>query len=145
MASREVSKERSGFRDQALSERHRLWGWDCPAVDVDFLLIEYDSGKVCALVEYKSESAPSQKASHPSYRAMKDLANRADIPFLVCRYSDQFTRFHVIPMNNYARAYVPDRVLMSESQWVELLYRIRGRYFDPSEIPDLKKETEVNE
>ena len=54
------SKERTGWRDQALSERHRAWGWDCPALDMDFVMIEYDNGKATALVEYKHEQAAPQ-------------------------------------------------------------------------------------
>jgi hypothetical protein len=46
----EVKKERSGWRDLELSGRHRRWGWDCPAVDLDFLFLEYDKGKAVALV-----------------------------------------------------------------------------------------------
>ena len=35
----EVRPERTGWRDEKLSQRHRMWGWDCPAVDIDFLLL----------------------------------------------------------------------------------------------------------
>ena len=48
-----VKKERNGWRDEAISLRHRLWGWDCPCVDIDFLLIEFDKSLPVALVEYK--------------------------------------------------------------------------------------------
>ena len=43
-----VRAERTHWRDEALSERHRLWGYDCPAVDVDFLL--RDLVKASALI-----------------------------------------------------------------------------------------------
>jgi len=33
-----TAHERTGFRDEALSRRHREWGINCPAVDVDWLL-----------------------------------------------------------------------------------------------------------
>jgi hypothetical protein len=40
----------SCWRDEAISQRHRLWGFNCPAVDIDFLMIEYDQGKPAACV-----------------------------------------------------------------------------------------------
>jgi hypothetical protein len=55
-------------------------------VDIDFLQVEYDTGKPAGLVEYKNERAKMQYASHPSYRALMHLANAAEIecvPFVV--------------------------------------------------------------
>lgn len=45
--------ERSGWRDMELSGRHRIWGFNCPAVDLDFLMVEYNLGIAIAVVEYK--------------------------------------------------------------------------------------------
>ena len=48
----EVRQERSGWRDMRLSERHRRWGWNCPAVDLDHLrslgipLVSHNMGNV---------------------------------------------------------------------------------------------------
>ena len=81
-----VKQERTGWRDLRLSQRHRRWGWDCPAVDLDFLFLEYDRGKAVALVEYKHEQAAPQYASHPTYQAMIDLGNRASVPVFAARY-----------------------------------------------------------
>ena len=36
----EVRKERTGWRDEEISRRHRLWGVSCAATDIDFLLVE---------------------------------------------------------------------------------------------------------
>lgn len=132
----DVKKERSGWRDMELSQRHRMWGWDCPAVDLDFLLIEYDKGKVAALVEYKHETAKLQYSSHPTYKALIDLGNRADLPVFVCRYSDDFTRYKAIPLNRIAKKILKDVKVMSEKEWVSFLYRIRGRKM-PKEISDV--------
>ena len=65
----EVRQERTGWRDEALSKRHRDWGWDCPAIDIDFLMIEYDKGKSVALVEYGGKTNATnakENYSHPS-------------------------------------------------------------------------------
>ena len=128
---REVRPERTGWRDEALSQRHRRWGWDCPAVDLDFLFLEYDRGEPSAIVEYKHENAPTQYASHPSYRALIVLGTRAEIPVFAVRYSDDFVTWRVVPLNDLARSFVPSRVELTEVEWITLLYRIRGHAVPP--------------
>lgn len=121
-----VRDERTGWRDSRLSARHRQWGWDCPALDLDFLLLEYDRGKAVALVEYKHENAKEQYASHPTYQALIDLGNRANLPVFAVRYADDFAWMRVVPLNDYAAKWVSERIEMTEQEWVALLYRIRG-------------------
>jgi hypothetical protein len=126
---KEVKQERTGWRDLALSARHRLWGWDCPAVDIDFLMIEYDNGSPIALVEYKNECAPTQYSNHPSYRAMIELGTCSKIPVLAVRYKSDFSTFTVVPLNKFAKDLLPgaERKDMTEYEYVTFLYRIRGR------------------
>ena len=131
----EVRTERTGWRDEGLSRRHRRWGWDCPAVDLDFLFLEYDHGKATAIVEYKNKHAAPQYASHPTYQAMIDLGTRAGIPVLACRYSDDFSLWKAVPLNDAAKKYLPERKDMSESEWVKFLYGLRG-YDCPKGIID---------
>lgn len=131
----EVRQERTGWRDETLSRRHRRWGWDCPAVDLDFLFLEYDRGKASAIVEYKNEHAAPQYASHPTYQAMIDLGDKAQIPVLACRYSDDFQTWKVTPLNKAAKKILPQRTELSEKQWVSLLYKIRG-YDVPQSVLD---------
>jgi len=123
---KKVKKERTGWRDYGLSERHRRWGWDCPAVDLDFLMLEYDRGKAVAIVEYKHELAPQQYASHPSYQAIIDLGNRAGLPVFACRYSSDYSWFRVVPLNKIAKEWLLEVKKMSESEWVAFLYKLRG-------------------
>ncbi len=131
----EVRPERTGWRDEALSQRHRRWGWDCPAADLDFLFMEYDRGKAVAIVEYKNEHAALQYACHPTYRAMIDLGNKAGIPVFACRYSDDFTEWKAVPLNGKACEFLPERKTLTEQEWVSLLYSIRG-YDVPQEVLD---------
>ena len=56
--------ERLGWRDERLSERHGHWGFNCPAVDLDFVMLEYNHGKPCALVEYKHKNTSSPNIHH---------------------------------------------------------------------------------
>ena len=123
----DVVPERSGWRDLALSERHRRWGWDCPAVDLDFLFLEYDQGHPVAIVEYKNEHARPQWPSHPTYLAMRELGTRAGIPVFGVRYADDFSWWRVSPLNILAKTWAPAQVQMTERGWVGLLYTIRGR------------------
>lgn len=135
----EVIQERSGWRDLRLSQRHRNWGWDCPAVDLDFLFLEYDRGKATALVEYKHEKAKPQIATHPTYQAMIDLGDRAKVPVFACRYSDDFSKWFIIPLNPIAKSFLNERTTMTEEEWVTFLYKIRG-YDLPQDIFQYKDE-----
>ena len=137
---REVRRERTGWRDKALSRRHRQWGWDCPAVDIDFLLLEYDTGKAAAIVEYKNERAKPVLACHPTYQAMIDLGNRAGVPVIVCRYTDDFSSWMITPLNDEARKYIPQRAKLTEREWVSLLYKIRGYEVPQKVLDDLNVE-----
>jgi hypothetical protein len=125
---REVTPERTQWRDLELSKRHRKWGKNCPMVDIDFLVVEYDRARAKAIVEYKHEDAPpEQYASRANYLTLIDLGNRAGLPVLVARYAADFSWFWVTPLNDLARAFVPEADRLSEREWVELLYRLRGR------------------
>jgi len=127
----DVRPERTSWRDLEMSLRHRKWGCDCPAIDIDFLLIEYDHARPVALVEYKHERAAPQYVTHASYRALVRLGNLAKLPVFTVRYAADFSLWKVAPLNAAATGYCPHRVAMNEREWVSLLYRIRGR-----EVPE---------
>ena len=126
-----VAKERTGWRDLRINDRHRMWGCDCPAMDIDFLMLEYDRGKAVALVEYKHEDAQVVRLSHPSIRAMVDLADRACLPAFLVRYADDFAWWYATPLNDIARKLIPEARMTTEAEWVEILYRCRGRDLPP--------------
>lgn len=100
-----TAEERTGWRDQELSNRHRTWGHDCPAEDVDFLLdtqptmfndsfrlVEYYHARPKALIEYKhwndSTYATVMKdlglaangTMHANYRVHQDLCDNYVCP-----------------------------------------------------------------
>jgi len=127
----QVKKERTGWRDLGLSQRHRKWGWDCPAVDLDFLFLEYDKGKAVALIEYKHEKAQPQFKTHPTYQALIDLGNRAGVPVLGARYAADYSWWRITPLNNIAKTMLPEQIIFTEKEWVTFLYKIRGY-----ELPD---------
>jgi hypothetical protein len=105
---------------------HRQWGLQSPAVDIDLLLIEMNRAKAAALVEYKGELAQPQLPSHPSYLALTDLGNRAELPVFAVRYAHNFAWFRVVPLNAFAKRILPERKMMTERQFVTLLYNLRG-------------------
>lgn len=124
-----VSPERSHWRDLALNDRHRMWGWNCPANDLDF--IEYDHGRAVALVEYKHERAKATQPTDSNIRALCDVANRAKLPAFGAVYSSDFAYWVVTALNAIAaqalKVGVNQSKAMTEMTWVEFLYQLRGR------------------
>jgi hypothetical protein len=121
-----VKPERTSWRDGHLSQRHRMWGLGVPAIDLDFLLLEYDRGRPSALIEYKGEHASAQFPTHPSYLALCQLGDRANVPVFAVRYAQDFSWWKVIALSNSAKRMLPQRQDMTERQWVTFLYNIRG-------------------
>lgn len=118
--------ERTGWRDLEISSRHRQWGFNCPSVDLDFLMVEYNLGKPVAIVEYKRFTAQYPNLNHPTYRALNDLANSANIPFFIAFYYPTIWAFKVLPVNETSMEFYSDKVY-TELQYVEILYKIRSK------------------
>lgn len=143
-----TANERTGWRDEALSKRHREYGSNLPAVDIDFLLIEYDHEEPKALVEYKNEhTQPINVGKSPSILAMVNLANRAGIPAFLVRYADDFSWWKVLGLNDQAASHLTDNPkYMEEADWVEILYAVRGMRMSETErnrimaLPHLPRE-----
>ena len=126
----EVRSERNGFRDEWISRKHRDWGWDCPAVDLDFLLVEYNLGVPAGLIEYKHHAGyPTRQidARHPTYRALVALANACRVPALITFYWPEHAAFQVQPLNEHAADIYPDDRILSEYAYVGGLYKMRSR------------------
>lgn len=117
--------ERTGWRDEAISKKHRDWGFNCPCADIDFLAVEYNVGKPVALVEYKHEMVHVPNFDHATYRALTALANAAKLPFMVVFYHPDDWWFTVHPMNEIAQRFYDDAQTMSELEFVKSLYNLR--------------------
>jgi len=131
-------EERTGWRDQALSERHGRWGFNCPAVDLDFVMLEYNHGKASALVEYKHKNAAKVDSSHATYRALVDLADKysdGPLPCLVARYDPETWAFVVTPLNDAARQHYSHcaEESISEQRFVTSLHLLRKRVLSDSD------------
>lgn len=127
LAEKSVLPESMGFRDMDISNRHRLWGWDCPAVDIDFLMCEYNLGQPIGIIEYKHHNIGSINEKNISYKVLRNLADQRinPIPFFIVLYWRDIWAFRVIPMNGKAETFVNQPTMMTEYEYVGLLYRIR--------------------
>jgi hypothetical protein len=140
-----VRQDRTGWRDQQISERHRQWGIDCPAVDLDLLMVEYNFGRPAGLVEYKHHLCDPARIelAHPTYRALCELANSAGIPFLVARYWPGIWAFEIMPVNPAAKAWFRENEQLTEEQFVERLYELRQQSLNDSLRDRLNLNTEM--
>ena len=123
-------RERTGWRDQELSLRHGCWGFNCPAVDLDFVMLEYNHGQPCALVEYKHHHAKVVDASHATYRALVALADgyaKGPLPCFVARYTPEDWSFLVIPLNDAAKKHYAHCAgeRLTEQRFVRSLHLLR--------------------
>jgi len=122
--------ERTGWRDAELSKRHGNWGFNCPAVDLDFVMMEYNYGKPCALVEYKHMNARQIDPTHATYRALIALADGykyGSLPCFVARYNPDDWSFCVIALNDKAKYHYGhcEGEVLTEQRFVRSLHLLR--------------------
>lgn len=125
--------ERTGWRDEEISRRHRVWGVNCPACDIDLPLVEYNLGLPAALIEYKHCMAKKPDLRHPTYRALWDLADgykKDPLPFLIATYQPDIWSFRVTPVNNAAFRYFDFNEQVTEREFVRRLYEMRKYVLD---------------
>ena len=138
----DVTKERTGVRDLTLNLRHREWGVDCPATDID-CLVEIARGKPVAIVEYKKDNADLEQ-SRQSWKSLSILADKAQIAFYIAVWTlsaGEYT-FRIERANDIAVRLIRDHLgtndetqALSEREYVRFLYLIRDR--DPRAVDDL--------
>jgi hypothetical protein len=130
--TKQVSKERTGWRCEKISRRHREWGYNCPAVDLDFMVAEYNYGKPVALIEYKDKQAQPANVDHPTYKALIDLADGykgGSLPCLIAVYCSENWWFNVYPLNDAAKNFYSHVIgkTISEQRFVRSLYLLRKK------------------
>jgi hypothetical protein len=77
------------------------------------------------LMGHKHFRARPVNAGAPVFMALRHLADRAEIPFLVAWYWPDSWAFRVYPMNDLARAHFEDPEDLTERAYVQRLYRLR--------------------
>lgn len=140
-----TASERTGWRDVEISGRHRRWGFNCPAVDLDFLMVEYHLGVPVAIVEYKhhnNHEGESINFNHATYRALGGLVDAATgkpLPFIVARYWPENWSFRVKPVNDRAAELLRRTGWsdMSERTYVSMLYWLRNLRADDTVLRNL--------
>lgn len=133
-----VMQERTYWRDLKFSERHRAYGPDCCAVDLDhlpFRFNEYYRGEPVGLIEYKHELAAEQDYSRPNFQALINLGDRAALPVFCARYAADISWYIIDPLNDYAKKFFLERTKLTEFDYVKFLHNLRGvnvhdRYID---------------
>ncbi len=138
-----TSNEQHFKRDAWLSGKHRTWGPDVPAMDLDFIMAEYDRCVPQALIDYKHERA-NINLECANTRTLVALGDMAGIPAFIVRYghsnqdgywgdvaADSVPWFQIIPLNVYAHGEdMPsndNNTKLSELVFVTWLYDLRGR------------------
>ena len=144
----DVTEERTGWRDQGISERHRKYGFDVPAIDIDFVLCEYDHNIPVAIIEHKNEFAKPQKKNMSGLQALKRLGDMANIPSFCVRYASDFSWFKVAPLNRIASKIYPEcnntsgeflGIELSEIEYVTFLYRLRKSTVPENILEEVKQ------
>lgn len=143
MATGVTERERNGWRDEGISRRHRLWGVECQATDIDWLVLEYRCEykvvRAVAFIEYKNENAPRKDDLLP-YHAIRQVSNSAELPFFVVRYTSDFKTYLVIAMNEWAKIRLQsDERQFTEEKFVHFLYWLRGYGRAPEKVLDAIK------
>lgn len=123
--------ERTHWRDQKLSERHRAWGFNCPAIDIDFLMVEFHAGQPVAIIDYKRYTGLIKNLNQKSIDAISTLANNSNIPFFVVFYWDDVWAFRITAINNIAKNTlqqykIDENKILTEQQYVYFLYKLRN-------------------
>lgn len=124
-----VNAETRMAHDRELSERHYAWGQNCPAVDLDFLMCEFNRGIPVVLVDYKWQGATLGNTNGFTFKALSSLYNEhgEQLPFFIARYWPGTWAFKVLPVNEPAQGWLmtSEWVPMTERQWVTGLYKMR--------------------
>lgn len=135
----------SGWRDESLAVRHSSWGFDAPAPGMTFPMIEYDRGEPLAVISYirRGVQLPTGSEVMSAYNAFGSLYRETgdQQPFFTVMYDPRNWSYKMFGHNESARSFLDTSpylargsgwVRMTEKQFANNLYRLRGRY-----APDL--------
>src|SRR5262245_48041683 len=102
------ANERTGWRDEAASARHRFYGENAPMVNIDSLWLEYDRAVPVALVELRRVGGRVWGLENDSnVRAIAALANDrfTPLPFVIVLYDYPPFGYKVVYLNGFAAAF----------------------------------------
>ena len=128
-------REAKEWRDEWISERHRTWGYELPATDIDFMLLEYSGSKPIALIEYKTIGSMKYVGIDKVMRGhapVSNLATMANLPSFICAYDQQRVIFWWKGTNKMGLSNLKQDVQdvnwihMSEPKTIHFLQHLRG-------------------
>lgn len=129
--------EKYGYRDQRISSRHRLYGADCPMVDIDFIGCEYYHKQPKAIIEYKHIRQVKPIWQQANYTTLNNLANMAGLPFYVSLYNPFTWDYEVHPGNTLAMNVINNMTILSEKRYYAFLCYLRGIEVDQNILRNL--------
>ena len=138
-----VKPDNTGWRDQAISQQHRKWGWDMPCTDMDWLVVEYASLEPRAIVEYKRvrEMSAAFSLATPQMTVLSKLAQRARLPLIIVNYLHSPDRVDwafeacTMPFVGHPQ----EHGLMSEREYVQLLASVKGQVIEDKVLSTLSR------
>lgn len=117
-------QQRSPFRHEDISLRHRKWG-PLGLCDIDaWYTLELRGKRPVALVSYKREGYKEALESEMTADGFIALGELAHLPVFEVIYSADLTVYIVEPKNTPARG-IHTGGIMDEHSYVSLLYRLR--------------------
>lgn len=98
--------ERTGWRDESLSQLHRYLPDYCSMNDIDWLAGEFNFNVPTALIEHKNERSGDWTSdrikNNVGVKRIQILANNSNIPAYLCVYKTDLSEFEFIALNKQA-------------------------------------------
>lgn len=123
----------TGWRDGLLAVRHAHWGHDFPVAGMKFPTIEYDRGKPVAVISYqrRGDGLPTGHDAVAAHDAFAHLfrPDGLPLPSFTALYDTRNWAYRLFAHNDTARSLFEGThwTSMTEVQFADLLYRLRGR------------------
>ena len=124
-------REAKEWRDEWISERHRTWGYELPATDIDFMLVEYTGDRPVALIEYKTTNSIDYVGWLKvlrGHRPVSNLATQANLPSFIVAYDIKTITFYLKGTNQLSEIYGSQVAwtVMNEASIIGFLKSLRG-------------------
>jgi hypothetical protein len=130
---RKVRLERSGWRDEEFEQWHARNLFRLPAGVGTLFFLEYDKSLPVALVDYVPKVYSKSNLNNLKYKAIINMCDKAGIFFFNAEFSEDLTTWTIGPCNDKAKVCLSSKTEMKEKEWVDLLYKIRGRNMSEEE------------
>lgn len=133
---------------ESISPRHREWGNDCPATNIDCILAEYNHKQPVAFIEYKGRRPMLSDSSSANAQVMINLGDRANLPNYIVYYNNSDWTFSIAPGNKLSRdllfkyADFQFNQTIDELRFVGFLYALRQERLPASIANKLNRFTE---